>query len=119
MNVCLCRLVQASTGGRYYREALPILGFSCDAPNRPSREPGSPRILGNTFSVGDKVKVMVDAERLREMQEGHGGWNPRMADVWSYLFILLKDKNNRKMLEILNCVFPLCSVLTRLAACTV
>jgi len=74
------RLVQASTGGRYYRESLPVLGFSCDAPNRPSREPGSPRILGSTFSVGDKVKIMVDAERLREMQEGHGGWNPRMAD---------------------------------------
>lgn len=78
--------MQASTGGRYYREALPVLGFSCDAPIRPSREPGSPRISGSTFSVGDKVKVMVDAERLREMQEGHGGWNPRMADVCNSLY---------------------------------
>ena len=75
------RLVHASNGGWYYPEALPILGFSSDAPSRSSREPGSPRISGVTFSVGDKVKVMVDAERLREMQEGHGGWNPRMADV--------------------------------------
>jgi hypothetical protein len=31
--------------------------------------------------VGDKVKVLMDVEALKQMQEGHGGWNPRMAEV--------------------------------------
>jgi hypothetical protein len=40
--------------------------------------------LGRTqhsFNVGDKVQVVADICRLKEMQEGHGGWNPRMAEV--------------------------------------
>uniref|UniRef100_A0A8C9B473 RING-type E3 ubiquitin transferase n=1 Tax=Phocoena sinus TaxID=42100 RepID=A0A8C9B473_PHOSS len=31
------------------------------------------------FQHGDKVKCLLDADILRDMQEGHGGWNPRMA----------------------------------------
>lgn len=31
------------------------------------------------FSVGDKVQVTVNVESLKLMQQGHGGWNPRMA----------------------------------------
>uniref|UniRef100_A0AAA9RZ36 E3 ubiquitin-protein ligase MIB2 n=1 Tax=Bos taurus TaxID=9913 RepID=A0AAA9RZ36_BOVIN len=34
---------------------------------------------GQPFQRGDKVKCLLDADVLREMQEGHGGWNPRMA----------------------------------------
>ena len=34
-----------------------------------------------TFSVGDKVKVILEEEVLKAMQEGHGGWNPKMAEV--------------------------------------
>lgn len=34
-----------------------------------------------TFNVGDKVKVLMDIDTLKGMQEGHGGWNPRMAEV--------------------------------------
>ncbi|XP_039732799.1 E3 ubiquitin-protein ligase MIB2 isoform X7 [Pteropus medius] len=33
-----------------------------------------------TFQHGDKVKCLLDTDVLREMQEGHGGWNPRMAE---------------------------------------
>ncbi len=33
------------------------------------------------FKVGDKVRVDLETEILKAMQEGHGGWNPRMADV--------------------------------------
>lgn len=33
------------------------------------------------FSVGDKVKVTVTVDQLKGMQQGHGGWNPRMAEV--------------------------------------
>jgi E3 ubiquitin-protein ligase mind-bomb len=34
-----------------------------------------------SFKVGDKVRVDLDVETLKIMQEGHGGWNPKMADV--------------------------------------
>lgn len=33
------------------------------------------------FKVGNKVKVDMDPELLKVMQEGHGGWNPKMAEV--------------------------------------
>ena len=33
------------------------------------------------FKVGDKVKTELDADILRAMQEGHGGWNPEMSQV--------------------------------------
>lgn len=32
------------------------------------------------FNVGDKVKVHRDVKALKEMQAGHGGWNPRMGE---------------------------------------
>lgn len=75
------KLVQAAEGGFYYREALAVLGISSDFTGKIHHGPNSPRSVV-AFSVGDKVKVSVDAERLREMQEGHGGWNPRMAEVF-------------------------------------
>ena len=37
------------------------------------------------FKVGDKVRVDLEPEILKAMQEGHGGWNPRMAEVCFYL----------------------------------
>ena len=33
------------------------------------------------FKVGDKVRCDLDVEILKQMQEGHGGWNPRMGEV--------------------------------------
>lgn len=33
------------------------------------------------FNVGDRVKCTLEVEVLKAMQEGHGGWNPRMAEV--------------------------------------
>ncbi len=35
------------------------------------------------FKVGDKVRVDLEADILKAMQDGHGGWNPRMAEVRS------------------------------------
>ncbi|KAL2773476.1 E3 ubiquitin-protein ligase MIB2 isoform 5, partial [Daubentonia madagascariensis] len=35
---------------------------------------------GQPFQHGDKVKCLLDTDILRELQEGHGGWNPRMAE---------------------------------------
>lgn len=85
--VDLCYVEEASAG-TYYKEHLPLLGQSVkivfDEENNltPTRAgvpvASSPRHL--TFNVGDKLKVQVDVETLKEMQEGHGGWNPRMAE---------------------------------------
>jgi len=33
------------------------------------------------FKIGDKVRVDLDVDVLKSMQEGHGGWHPKMADV--------------------------------------
>ena len=29
-----------------------------------------------SFAVGDRVKIAVDLQRLRDLQDGYGGWNP-------------------------------------------
>lgn len=73
--------VTAAPGGFYYREHLPVLGVmpagaAGGGPIVPiSRSNQPPR-----FSVGEHVKVQVDLETLKALQNGHGGWNPRMAD---------------------------------------
>ena len=41
--------------------------------------PPSPRPL--PFTVGERVRVAVSVDDLRTMQEGHGGWNHKMAEV--------------------------------------
>lgn len=86
-----------SEGGKYYRDHLPVLGqipspeagaggrrvsggsrISSSAPGT-SSSAGSPSTT-TSFNVGDKVKVSVrDEDELKALQEGHGGWNPRMA----------------------------------------
>jgi hypothetical protein len=33
------------------------------------------------FKVGDKVRCDLETEVLKQMQEGHGGWNQRMSEV--------------------------------------
>nr|XP_012144811.1 PREDICTED: E3 ubiquitin-protein ligase MIB2 isoform X1 [Megachile rotundata] len=86
--VDLC-YVEEATAGTYYKEHLPLLGqpimsVSDNGTNATSIRSGilsavsSPRY--STFNVGDKLKVLVDVNTLKEMQEGHGGWNPRMAE---------------------------------------
>lgn len=52
--------------------------------------PNAPRTL--TFNQGDKVKVTMDIDTLKQIQEGHGGWNPRMEEVRflvSYLIFMI------------------------------
>lgn len=39
----------------------------------------SPRHL--PFAVGERVRVAVSVDELRTMQDGHGGWNHKMAEV--------------------------------------
>ncbi|CAK9186658.1 unnamed protein product, partial [Ilex paraguariensis] len=49
------------------------------------------------FNPGDKVKVNVDEERLKSLQDGHGGWNPRMVQYIGEIGIVhrVTDKGGR------------------------
>lgn len=42
------------------------------------------------FLVGERVKVAVDADNLKKLQDGHGGWNPKMVQVFTVFFDTLK-----------------------------
>ncbi|KAM7139423.1 E3 ubiquitin-protein ligase MIB2 isoform 1-T4 [Macrochelys suwanniensis] len=65
-------IVEAS-GGFYHKEHLPRLGKPAELQRKESTE-------RHPFQHGDKVKCLLDIDILREMQEGHGGWNPKMAE---------------------------------------
>ncbi|XP_004425544.2 PREDICTED: E3 ubiquitin-protein ligase MIB2 isoform X3 [Ceratotherium simum simum] len=67
------KCVGEAAGGFYYKEHLPRLGKPAELQRRVSAD-------GQPFQHGDKVKCLLDPDILREMQEGHGGWNPRMAE---------------------------------------
>lgn len=87
--VDLCYVEEANAGS-YYKEHLPLLGLpvltvpdngnnSASTRNSASTATSSPHHL--TFNVGDRLKVLLDVDTLKEMQDaGHGGWNPRMAE---------------------------------------
>lgn len=96
------KCVGEAAGGFYYKEHLPRLGRrSPHCPSAPVQpwplallrpgplpSAGKPAELqrrvsadGQPFQRGDKVKCLLDTDVLRDMQEGHGGWNPRMAEV--------------------------------------
>ncbi|WAR14989.1 MIB2-like protein [Mya arenaria] len=66
------KYMQAASGGFYYKDHLPVLGEISEMVTHPG--------ISHHFKVGDKVRVGLEVDILRMMQEGHGGWNPRMAD---------------------------------------
>ncbi|ETE63806.1 E3 ubiquitin-protein ligase MIB2, partial [Ophiophagus hannah] len=68
------KCITEASGGFYYKEHLPKLGKPAELQKKESTE-------GHPFQHGDKVKCLLDIDILREMQEGHGGWNPKMAEV--------------------------------------
>ena len=94
--VDLCYIEEA-TSGTYYKEHLPVLGQAVMIIAEGENSSGSTSIqCGNvsstttspchlSFNVGDKVKVLRDVESLKEMQAGHGGWNPRMVEYIGHI----------------------------------
>ncbi|XP_037540457.1 E3 ubiquitin-protein ligase MIB2 [Nematolebias whitei] len=60
-------------GGFYYKDHLPKLGDHAELQRQESAD-------GHSFQQGDKVKCLLEVDILRQMQEGHGGWNPKMAE---------------------------------------
>uniref|UniRef100_A0A8C2ZYR9 E3 ubiquitin-protein ligase MIB2 n=1 Tax=Cyclopterus lumpus TaxID=8103 RepID=A0A8C2ZYR9_CYCLU len=67
------KYVSDGQGGFYYKDHLPKLGEHAELQRQESAE-------GHSFQQGDKVKCLLEMEILRQMQEGHGGWNPKMAE---------------------------------------
>ncbi|OCT70596.1 MIB E3 ubiquitin protein ligase 2 S homeolog isoform X1 [Xenopus laevis] len=67
------KCITDAPGGHYYKDHLPKLGKPAELQRKESSE-------RYPFQHGDKVKCLLDIEILREMQEGHGGWNPKMAE---------------------------------------
>ncbi|KAG3281915.1 E3 ubiquitin-protein ligase MIB2 isoform X4 [Ictidomys tridecemlineatus] len=68
------KCIGEAAGGFYYKEHLPRLGKPAELQRRVSAD-------GQPFQRGDKVKCLLDIDVLRDMEEGHGGWNPRMAEA--------------------------------------
>lgn len=55
-------------GGAFYKEHLPILGEVIESTK-------------NSFKVGDRVKVNLEIEVIKTLQNGHGGWSDGMREV--------------------------------------
>lgn len=71
------KFIQAASGGFYYRDHMPILGKKEESSSGMAAAAASTR---STFAVGDRVRVSLDKNGLITLQQGHGGWNPKMAD---------------------------------------
>lgn len=77
---------EPAIGGTYYRDHLPLVGkieLTVSVDNAATLNANintSPNASHLPFLVGDKVKVLMDIDTLKNMQSGHGGWNPRMAE---------------------------------------
>lgn len=67
------KYIQPASGGFYYRDHMPVLGKKEE--QQPVAAP-----TRSTFTVGDRVKVCLERKALITLQQGHGGWNPRMAE---------------------------------------
>uniref|UniRef100_A0A8C1PMW6 E3 ubiquitin-protein ligase MIB2 n=1 Tax=Cyprinus carpio TaxID=7962 RepID=A0A8C1PMW6_CYPCA len=84
-------------GGYYYKEHLPKLGEHAELQRQDSAD-------SHSFQQGDKVKCLLEVEILRQMQEGHGGWNPKMAEVNTFavgeLVKVLDDIDSVKRLQV-------------------
>ncbi|KAM9505804.1 E3 ubiquitin-protein ligase MIB2-like isoform 5-T6 [Salvelinus alpinus] len=90
------KYVSEVQGGFYYKDHLPKLGEHAELQRQESAE-------GHTFNQGDKVKCLLEVDILRQMQEGHGGWNPKMAEVNTFgvgeLVRVLEDIDSVKRLQ--------------------
>lgn len=102
------KYLQPAVGGAYYRDHMPVLGQPEEQQQQPlamaaaaaaaaavgSSSSGTatggttmpPAMRSQTsaalpqFAVGDIVRVCLEREALMHLQQGHGGWNPRMAE---------------------------------------
>ncbi|XP_060518336.1 E3 ubiquitin-protein ligase MIB2 isoform X2 [Cylas formicarius] len=92
-GICDIKFIEPASGGSYYPDHLPVLGenennifivlvFRFHLLGQNTETPVIKPIKSSPlpFGVGDKVQVTVLVDQLKVMQQGHGGWNPRMTD---------------------------------------
>lgn len=63
-----------ASGGHFYRDHMPLI-----APvkvRHHSSDSTSPE-----YCEGDRIAITLDLECFKVLQEGHGGWNPRMKKI--------------------------------------
>ena len=65
------KCIKPGEGQYYYPAHLPVLGKTVQdsTPDQAS------------VSSGDMVRVQLDLDMFKALQEGHGGWNDQMAGV--------------------------------------
>ena len=76
-------------GPSYYKNHLPKLGQNPEALiiSPSSSQLSRPSDDVPPFEVGERVRVLLGVATLRDMQEGHGGWNDKMEEVLKYTII--------------------------------
>eukprot|EP00731_Ephydatia_muelleri_P014626 Em0008g346a len=65
---------EPGSGGYYYVQHLPVLGAAPPVPPPPTVK---------MFNSGDTVRVLLDIDVFKLMQEGHGGWTDQMLEATS------------------------------------
>lgn len=77
--------ISEGSGGFYYKNHLPKLGQKPESLIIPSTSSAasSAGSVDNSvnFEVGERVRVLLDVTTLKDIQEGHGGWNDKMEEV--------------------------------------
>ena len=75
--------VSDGSGGFYYKNHLPKLGQKPESLIIPSTSSAASSVADHStaFEVGERVRVLLDVAALKDIQEGHGGWNDKMEEV--------------------------------------
>ena len=77
------KCITVGSGGSYYKTHLPKLGQNPESLIIPHSNNSVSRSTSDDppFEVGERVRVLLGVDTLRDMQEGHGGWNDKMEEV--------------------------------------
>lgn len=80
----------------YYTSHLPILGKSYEILKPPSSTGQKDKLpvavekfKDEKLAAGDLVRVQLDLDLFKSMQEGHGGWNDGMLEVSLHLRVYI------------------------------
>ena len=86
------KVTKPGEGWLYFPDHLPILGKAIEE---------SPVDSKPDIHSGDLVRVQLDVELFKAMQEGHGGWNDQLVEVCVCVCVCVMYTS---MLETLNVV---------------
>ena len=107
------KCISDGSGGFYYKSHLPRLGQNPESLIIPSTSnPASSSAVNIVpFEVGDRVRVTLDVATLKDLQEGHGGWNDKMEEVQysesiSHFSVLYPTVTDSTLLTDLNTDWP-------------